>query len=138
MVAYLSSRHFYDRGVEFQYFNLRGLTPRWAYHFITDGFLDNEEGLVDTMINSPDWLVEYLVESERYKDLAYTGKVVERALETKVSNPQLTYLKLWWARVQEYVKKLPPPKTPKTATNGTANAATNGSGSATGETKPSA
>ena len=110
MYAYLSSRHFYDRGIEFKYFHLRGLTPRWAYHFITDGFLDDEEGLIETMLTSPDWLVEYLVESERYKDLPYTGGVVDRALKKAPANLQIAYLKLWWERTQEHVKKLPPPK----------------------------
>ncbi len=113
MTAYLASRHFYDRGIEFKYFNLRGLTPRWAYHFITDGFLDDEDGLIETMLSSPDWLIEYIVESERYKDLAYTAGIVERAQKKAVGNLQLAYLKLWWERVQEHVKKLPPPKPPK-------------------------
>lgn len=112
-IAYLASRHFYDRGIEFKYFGLRGLTPRWAYHFITDGFLDDEDGLIETLLASPDWLVEYLVESERYKDLAYTGGIVERAQKKAVGHIQLAYLKLWWERVQEHVKKLPPPKPPK-------------------------
>lgn len=110
MLAYLASRHFYERNIEFKYFELRGLTPRWAYHFITDGFLDDEEGLIETLLGSPDWLVEYLVESERYKDLAYTKAIVERALKKADGNLMLTYLKLWWERVQDYVKKLPPPK----------------------------
>lgn len=109
-IAYLASRHFYDRGIEFKYFGLKGLTPRWAYHFITDGFLDDEDGLIDTMLASPDWLVEYLVESERYKDLAYTGSVIEKANKNAEKGIQLPYLKLWWERVQEHVKKLPPPK----------------------------
>lgn len=112
-LAYLASRHFYDRGIEFKYFGLKGLTPRWAYHFITDGFLDDEDGLIDTMLAAPDWLVEYLVESERYKDLAYTGSVIEKANKKAEKGIQLPYLKLWWERVQEHVKKLPPPKPPK-------------------------
>jgi hypothetical protein len=106
MYAYLASRHFYDRGAEFKYFNLTDLTPRWAYHFITDGFLDDEEGLVETMLQSPDWLVEYLVESERYKDLPYTEGVYKQALVKAKDSPQLTYLKLWWERVQPYVAKI--------------------------------
>jgi hypothetical protein len=112
--AYLGSRHFYDRGAEFRFMNLRGLTPRWAYHFITDGFLDEEEGLVEIMLASPDWLVEYLVESERYKDLAYTGTVYQKAMEKGQGNLQTIYLKMWWERVEAYVKKNPPPP-PKTA-----------------------
>ncbi len=109
MYAYLASRHFYDRGIEFKYFSLRNLTPRWAYHFITDGFLDDEEGLIETMLSSPDWLVEYLVESERYKDLPYVEKLVGKALEKIGQNPLATHLNLWLERVREHVKKLPPP-----------------------------
>lgn len=110
MYAYLASRHFYDRNIEFKYFDLRGLTPRWAYHFITDGFLDDEDGLIDTMLGSVDWLVEYLVESERYKDLAYMTPLMERAIKKTSGTLMATYLKMWWERTQEHVKKLPPPK----------------------------
>lgn len=110
MIAYLASRHFYDRGIEFKYFGLKGLTPRWAYHFITDGFLDDEEGLIDTLLGSPDWLVEYLIESERYKDLPYISGLIDRANKKSPGHLMLNYLKLWWDRTQEHVKKLPPPK----------------------------
>jgi|GEM_PF-2435527 hypothetical protein len=110
MYAYLSSRHFYERNIEFKYFGLRGLTPRWAYHFITDGFLDDEEGLIETMMGAPDWLTEYIVESERYKDLAYTGGVVDKLTQKNPASPLIPHLKQWWERTQDYVKKLPPPK----------------------------
>jgi hypothetical protein len=109
LYAYLASKQFYNRGIEFNLLDLKGLTPRWAYHFITDGFLDDEEGLVDTMLKGPDWLIEYLTESERYKDLESCKALLDKAVIKSPAHPLLPYLRLWWDRVSVYVKNNPPP-----------------------------
>jgi len=106
MYAYLASRHFYSRNLEFKYINIRHLSPRWAYHFITDGFLDNEEGLIQSMSPSPEWLVEYLVESERFKDIPYTSSVIEQAIEKNPSSILTLHLHRWLERSNAYAKEL--------------------------------
>lgn len=98
MYAYLASRQFYSRGLELSFMKIRNLNSRWAYHFITDGFLDNEEGLVDAMLPSPEWLVEYLVESERFKDISYTTAIIERALTASKPSIIGMHLQQWLER----------------------------------------
>jgi len=98
MYAYLASRQFYSRGLELKFMKIRSLTPRWAYHFITDGFLDNEEGLIEAMLPSPEWLVEYLTESERFKDITYSSAMIEKAIRQAGDSLIDIHLQEWLER----------------------------------------
>ncbi len=106
LYACLASKRFAARGFRLKASQIKGLTPRWAYHCLEDGIVDDTELLVDSLFMDPGWGLEWL---KRRGDLStvaglkkYVPIVMERA--TKLHHPYLTACCNYVARVIDQQK----------------------------------
>ena len=101
LYACLASKRFAAKGFRIKASQIRGLTPRWAYHCLQDGIVDDTKMLMDSLFNDPGWGIEWLKRCGELDTTVGLKKHVPPLMDraTKLHHPYLTACCNYVARV---------------------------------------
>jgi hypothetical protein len=99
--SYLAAKHLKNSGVPAAVYNpivSRLKTPRWLYHALRDGLVMESEGVIERLVSSPAWTVEWLVTSRA--TLEHVERVYSKCFLTGAGASTFHDLHLWFQHRQ--------------------------------------
>lgn len=97
----LGLQSFYPRRFTARGLNVKKLTARWAYHFLVFGQRAPEIECEAAVLKSPEWLVEYVMTKEIYKqNPTKAAQLYENCVRDSHPHALCAFLHSWYQRLQ--------------------------------------